>query len=138
MIEFLHILMVRLNFFDPKDHHWEKTIKLKTLNQKDEKIFLKHELGCTNFYFEQINKIFKTQSNWVQNRHYLKKVFRENHFINLVSCFKKIDFYSCLTAQKLHMGFHGISYDILCKKMYRFFSGEVIKNRLITKMDVLI
>jgi len=138
MIEFLQILIIRLNFFNPKDHHWEKTLKLKKLNQKDEKFFLKHNIECRNLYFEQINKIFKTQLNWTQNRHYLKKVFRENHFFNLVSCFRRIDFYGCLNAQKFHKECSGISFDIFCKKIYGLFSGKLIRNRLIKNVGLLI
>lgn len=115
-VKILKMFVNRLQFFEKRNYIVEKTINFKKLNQFNKKDFSFHKLECKNLYIEEIIQIFRSQVNWIPNRYFFKKIFRETYFSDLISYFKKIDLYGCFIIQKLHRDNQALSFDLFRKK----------------------
>ena len=129
IVELLKTLVYRLACFNFKKLKTKKITKEVDFysNIYSENI-KSHKFKCREFFLEGIEIFVKIQSNWVHNRHFIKKNFRKNHFCNSQMYFRKIDLFGTFEKKKVN---HKSS--LISQELVGFMQDEFSWEKIITK-----
>ena len=136
MIDYLKMLINRLDFFNTKKTTIKENMKGEHFNLNNISALKTYDFECQEFCTEKLQNIIKMQTNWTQNRHYIKKIFRKKYYINLLSSFDKIDFLSLKDSQKICLPNSYLSFDIFVLKNIEFFFPKIIANESLANIDL--
>lgn len=137
-VELLKILAYRLACFNLK--------KLKTKTLTKEVAFYSniysenlksYNFECQEFFLEGIENFVNVQSNWVENRHYIKKNFRKNHFFRFHIYFKKIDLFGIFGKEKISYKSGPISKDLTGFVKDDIFWEKIIIREFDSNLDLM-
>ena len=136
MIDFLKMLMNRLNFFNTKKTIIKENIMGEQFDLNNISTLKTCDFECQDFCMEKLQNFIKMQTNWRQNRHYIKKIFRKKYYTNILSSFDKIDFLSLKNNQKICLQNSPLSFDIFVLKNIEFFFPKIIANESLANIDL--
>ena len=134
MFKFLKMLVFRINSFNFRNQKTKLSPGFSNYSENNPKPFGR---DCSDFFFEKIEKFLKVQINWIQNRHFLKKILREKQFLRSFINYDQLDLYGLFGLQKLNINNDLISCELFFFKDFCFHRGDIIKKESQANINLL-
>jgi len=119
-------LVDKLTFFKHEKNKIKIAFKIKNIKLTNLVGLCFSIIDNKDFIIEEIENFSIIQPNWVQNRHFKKKILKNKKFCSISSSFKKIDLIGWVGLQQFHNVNLLLSFDIFQNKQFDFFFEKLL------------